>query len=86
VVAAHHISVRENTVSPHALRHSTAMHLLQSAVDLTVIALWLGHGSTETHPYVAANLAINEEALSKLDEVPLPEAHFRPADKLLQFL
>ena len=63
------------------------MHLLQSGVDLTVIALWLGHESTETtHQYVEANLAMKEEALSKLEEVPLPEVRFRPADKLLQFL
>jgi integrase/recombinase XerD len=31
------------TVSPHTIRHTTAMHLLQAGVDITVIALWLGH-------------------------------------------
>jgi site-specific recombinase XerD len=74
-------------VSPHTLRHTTAMHLLQSGVDITVIALWLGHESTETtHQYVEANLAMKEEALSKLEELPTPDVRFRARDDLLQFL
>jgi integrase/recombinase XerD len=74
-------------ISPHTLRHTTAMHLLQSGVDITVIALWLGHESTETtHQYVEANLAMKEEALSKLEEIPTPKIRFRASDKLLQFL
>ena len=32
-------------VSPHTIRHTTAMHILQSGVDISVIALWLGHES-----------------------------------------
>jgi site-specific recombinase XerD len=54
-------------VSPHVIRHSTGTHLLQSGVDLSVIALWLGHESpATTHMYVEANLAMKEHALNAL--------------------
>ena len=60
-------SLRSKTVSPHVLRHSTAMDLLQSGVDITVIALWLGHESIETtHVSLEADLATKEQALHKL--------------------
>jgi integrase/recombinase XerD len=52
------LTLNGRRISPHTLRHTTAMHLLQSGVDITVIAIWLGHESTETtHLYVEANLA-----------------------------
>jgi site-specific recombinase XerD len=74
-------------VSPHTFRHTTAMHLLQSGVDISVIALWLGHERpATTHHYIEANLAMKEEALSKLDEVAPKEVRYRATDKLLQFL
>src|SRR5437868_2212712 len=54
-------------VSPHVLRHSAAMELLQAGVDCSVIALWLGHESTETtQTYLHAHLALKEAALAKL--------------------
>jgi integrase/recombinase XerD len=60
-------SLRGKPVSPHTLRHTTAMHLLQSGVDITVIALWLGHESTgTTHQYVEANLAMKDQTLAVL--------------------
>ena len=63
------------------------MHLLQAGVDITVIALWLGHESTETtHQYVEANLAMKDEALAKLEEIATPNVRYRASDKLLQFL
>src|SRR3984885_4193922 len=53
----------------HTLRHTTAMHLLQSGVDVTVIALWLGHESpATTHMYIEADLAMKKRALDKLAE------------------
>ena len=74
-------------VSPHVLRHSTAMHLFQAGVDMAVIALWLGHESLETtHVYVEADLATKERALGKLAPMPGTHARFRPDDKLLAFL
>ena len=54
-------------VSPHVIRHTTAMHLLQAGVDIAVIALWLGHESIETtHGYMEADLKLKEKALQKL--------------------
>jgi len=80
-------SLRGKKVSPHTLRHTTAMHLLQSGVDITVIALWLGHESTgTTHHYVEASLAMKDEALAKLSEIPTEDVRFRAKDDLLQFL
>lgn len=74
-------------ISPHTLRHTTAMHLLQSGVDLTVIALWLGHESpVTTHGYVEADLAMKERALAT---IALPETRhkrYRPSDAVLNFL
>jgi len=74
-------------VSPHTIRHTTAMHLLQSGVDISVIALWLGHESPRTtHHYVEADLAMKERALAKLHE---PEAKFHrymAPDSLIEFL
>jgi len=63
------------------------MHLLQAGVDISVIALWLDHESPETtHQYVEANLALKEEALSKIEEIPLQRLRFKPDDALLGFL
>ena len=60
-------SLTRKRVSPHVLRHTTAMELLQGGVDKTLIALWLGHESTETTQiYLDANLRMKEEALSKV--------------------
>lgn len=74
-------------ISPHTIRHSTAMHLLQSGVDISVIALWLGHESpTTTHHYVEADLAMKERALSRLKEPKTRARRYRPPDSLLQFL
>ncbi len=52
-------SFSKRKISPHTIRHTTAMHLLQSGVAFSVIALWLGHESTTTiHRYVEADLAM----------------------------
>ena len=80
-------SLRKKNVSPHTLRHTTAMHLLQAGVDISVIALWLGHESPETtHQYVEANLTLKEEALAKMKGIPLQGLRFKPDDALLAFL
>jgi site-specific recombinase XerD len=80
-------TLRGKRLSPHTFRHTTAMHLLQAGVDITVIALWLGHESTETtHQYVEANLAMKDRALSKVEEIPVKRVRYRPGEKLLQFL
>jgi integrase len=63
------------------------MHLLQSGVDLTVIALWLGHESpVTTHLYMTADLGMKEKALSHLQEPSVRSTRYKPSDKLLSFL
>lgn len=74
-------------ISPHLIRHTTAMHLLQSGVDITVIALWLGHESpTTTHQYVEADLAMKERALGKLQEPDAAVRRYKAPDSLIAFL
>lgn len=80
-------SLSNKHVSPHLIRHSTAMHLLQAGVDISVIALWLGHESIETtHGYVEADLAMMEKALGTLPSAGTAPRRFKPDDKLLTFL
>lgn len=80
-------SLRNKRISPHVIRHTTAMHLLQAGVDLSVIALWLGHESVETtHGYLEADLATKERALAKLLPASTVVPRFRPDDALLSFL
>ncbi len=80
-------SLASKQVSPHVLRHTTAMHLFQSGVDQAVIALWLGHESLETtHMYVEADLAMKERALAKLDPPKGTSRRFSPTDQLVAFL
>lgn len=80
-------TLRDRRVSPHIVRHTTAMHLLQAGVDITVIALWLGHESpATTHLYVEADLEMKQRALEKLQPAQVGGGRYRPADKLLAFL
>lgn len=80
-------SLKTKRVTPHTLRHSTAMELLHHGVDQAVIALWLGHESIETTQiYIHADMRMKEKALSR---VAAPTAHpgrYRPDDQLLAFL
>lgn len=80
-------SILQKRVSPHTLRHTTAMHLLQSGVPFNVIALWLGHESaTTTHRYVEADLAMKEKALARLDAPNTALRRFKAPDSLMRFL
>ena len=80
-------SILKKPISPHTLRHTTAMHLLQSGVPFNVIALWLGHESTTTtHRYVEADLAMKERALARLEAPDTKMRRFRPPDPLMRFL
>jgi site-specific recombinase XerD len=80
-------TLRGRRISPHVLRHTTAMHLLQAGVDITVIALWLGHESTATtHLYVEADLQMKERALAKVPAPEVSAGRYKPGDTLLAFL
>ncbi len=80
-------SLAGKRVSPHVLRHSTAMDLLQNGVDRTVIALWLGHESVETTQiYVHADMRLNEKALARVASTTSRPGRYRPDDALLSFL
>ena len=80
-------SLGGKVVSPHVIRHTTAMHLLQAGVDLSVIALWLGHENiVTTHQYLEADLQMKEKALAKLQPPTLHSARYKPSPKVLSFL
>ena len=80
-------SLATKTVSPHVVRHTTAMHLLQAGGDIATIALWLGHESIDTtHVYLQADLAMQEKALGKLDPIDGKWSRFHADDPLLAFL
>ena len=80
-------SLANRRVAPHCVRHSTAMHMLQAGVDITVIALWLGHESpSTTHLYVEADLAMKERALQAVQPPHLKQTRYQPTDRLLAFL
>jgi len=75
-------------VTPHVLRHTAAMELLSAGVDTTVIAMWLGHESTQTtEVYMHAHMALKEAALAKVEPLNRRNIlHYQPGDKLLNFL
>lgn len=80
-------SLATKSISPHTLRHTTASHLLQSGVDLAVIALWLGHEQLDTtHMYLEADLATKERALDKLTPVGGTVPRYKAKDEVLAFL
>lgn len=75
------------TITPHTLRHSAAMAMLRRGIDLTVIALWLGHESTETTQiYLHADMELKQRALAHANPSGVKPPRYRPADKLLAFL
>jgi len=80
-------SIGAKRVTPHTLRHSTAMDLLHHGVDQAVIALWLGHESVATTQiYIHADMRMKEKALARVAAPAAPTGRFRPDDKLLAFL
>jgi len=80
-------ALEKKRVTPHVLRHTAAMTLLQNGVDRSVIALWLGHESMETAQiYLHADMTLKEKALAKTAPLGLKIPRYRPGDKLLAFL
>ena len=80
-------TLESKRVSPHTLRHSTAMELLRCGVSCTVIALWLGHEAVEsTQVYLHADMQIKKNAMDQTRPTDVPEGTFRPDDELISFL
>ena len=87
VARANCLSLVNKRVTPHVLRHTAAMELLQAGIDRAMIALWLGHETVETTQiYLDANLDLKEEILDKVKPINGKPGRFRPTDDLLQFL
>jgi site-specific recombinase XerD len=80
-------SLKTKRVSPHVLRHTAAMELLQAGVDRAVIALWLGHETLNTvQVYLHADIKLKEQALAKTAPVGAKAGRYQPGDRLLAFL
>jgi site-specific recombinase XerD len=80
-------SLAKKRVTPHVLRHTAAMELLQAGIDRSLIAIWLGHESVETTQiYLDANLTLKEEILAKTQPIKSKSGRYKPGDRLLRFL
>ena len=80
-------ALTSKNVTPHVLRHSAAMALLRAEVDITVIALWLGHESvTTTQIYLQADTALKQRALDRTTPPASIPGRYKPGDQLLAFL
>ena len=87
VAAASCPTLREKKVSPHVLRHSAAMRLLSAGIDVSVIALWMGHENIATcQIYIHADLALKERALARTAPQDAPPGRYQPPDAVLAFL
>ena len=59
-------AMKDKRVTPHTLRHTTAMTLLNRGVDIQIIALWLGHEQIDTTQiYLSDSMALKKQALEK---------------------
>lgn len=80
-------SLKEKTVTPHTFRHSAAMNLLHVGIDISTIAIWLGHESIETtHKYMVADIDLKRKAMEKLDETTDSSYNYKPSATILAFL
>lgn len=80
-------SLTAKRVTPHVLRHTAAMRLLEAGVDVMTIALWLGHASSETTQiYLHADLSLKERAIERTTPTGTPPGRYQPGDRLLAFL
>jgi len=86
--AAHQCpSLATKRVSPHVLRHTSAMLLQAEHVDIATIALWLGHESIKTtYTYQHADNKRKQEAIDRTAPIGTPPGRYRPPDTLLAFL
>jgi integrase/recombinase XerD len=87
IAAGHCPSLATKQITAHTLRHTAAMRLLLSGVDITVIALWLGHEQTSTTQiYLHADMTQKERALARTKPLNARPGRFQPPDPVLAFL
>lgn len=80
-------SLSEKNITPHTFRHSVAMNLLTSGVDISTIAIWLGHSSIETtHKYMVADMELKRKAMEKAGPAGNDSYHYKPSSDILNFL
>lgn len=80
-------SLARKRVTPHVLRHTTAVELLHAGTGRSVIALWLGHESVETTQiYLDADLTLKEQVLARCTPHSGRPGRYRPDDQLMEFL
>jgi site-specific recombinase XerD len=80
-------SLTSKKTSPHVLRHTAAMRLLESGCDLATISLWLGHENPRTSQiYLHAHLALKERALARTAPPHNKPGRYQPPDRILAFL
>lgn len=81
------LSLREKNITPHSFRHSVAMNLLQAGVDISTIAIWLGHSSIETtHKYMIADIELKRKAMEKNGSSGNATFNYKPSTDILNFL
>jgi len=81
------VTLKRKCISPHSLRHTAAMQLLEAGVDTMIIAIWLGHESIEsTQIYIKADLKMKENALNKTKDPKIKSLRYKPNDSLMKFL
>lgn len=80
-------SLTTKNVTPHTLRHTCAMRMLAAGIDITTIALWLGHESpTSTRHYLHADLELKQRALDRTAPPHTRPGRYTPTDKTIAFL
>ncbi|MBL7006487.1 MAG: tyrosine-type recombinase/integrase [Spirochaetia bacterium] len=87
LAAAKKPSLLEKNISAHTFRHSVAMNLLSANVDLSTIAIWLGHESIETtHKYMVADMEMKRKAMGKVSEPVNTSYRYKASPDILHFL
>ena len=83
----HCVTLKRKHISPHSLRHTAAMQLLEAGVDTMIIAIWLGHESIEsTQIYIKADLKMKENVLNRTKDPNIKSLRYKPNDSLMEFL
>ena len=79
--------LKEKTITPHTFRHSVAMNLLMSGIDISTIAIWLGHSSIETtHKYMVADMELKRKAMEKAGSAGNSSYKYKPSADIMNFL